>query len=47
MQAGTNAAISVQNLNVKLSDTYAALKDIPFITSVYAENSNDFASKIK
>ena len=34
MQAGTNAAISVQNLNVKLSDTYAALKDIPFITSV-------------
>lgn len=34
MQAGTNAAISVQNLNVKLSDTYEALKDIPFITSV-------------
>lgn len=34
MQAGTNAAISVHNLNVKLSDTYAALKDIPFITSV-------------
>lgn len=34
MQAGTNAAISVQNLNVKLSDTYAALKDIPFITSI-------------
>lgn len=34
MQAGTNAAIAIRENPVKLSDTYAALKDIWFIDSV-------------
>lgn len=34
MQAGTNAAIAINKKVTKLSDTYAALKEIPFITSV-------------
>lgn len=34
MQAGTNAAIAVSVKQPKLSNTYDALKDIPFITSI-------------
>ena len=34
MQAGTNAAIVVSVKQPKLSNTYDALKDIPFITSI-------------
>ncbi len=34
MQAGTNAAIAVRNVDVKLSDAYNALKGIPLISSV-------------
>ena len=34
MQAGTNAAIEVSVKQPKLSNTYDALKDIPFITSI-------------
>lgn len=34
MQAGTNAALLLADVNVKLSDKYAALKDIDVVTSV-------------
>ena len=34
MQAGTNAAIAIRENVTKLSDTYEALKDIPFIDSI-------------
>lgn len=34
MQAGTNAAIAIRGNMTKLSDTYEALKDIPFIDSI-------------
>ncbi len=34
MQAGTNAAIAIRENVTKLSDTYKALKDIPFIDSI-------------
>lgn len=34
MQAGTNAALLLAEVNVKLSDKYAALKDIDVVTSV-------------
>ena len=34
LQAGTNAALLLANVNVKLSDKYAALKNIDMVTSV-------------
>lgn len=34
MQAGTNAAVAIRGNVTKLSDTYEALKDIPFIDSI-------------
>ncbi len=34
MQAGTNAAVAIRGNATKLSDTYHALKDIPFIDSI-------------
>lgn len=34
MQAGTNAAVAIRENATKLSETYEALKDIPFIDSI-------------